>query len=60
MNNLNYFSNKMKDNMKIIDNLISKGFKIESNNFFTSNIKTPEGKSLLLIEIPFGRKQNTK
>ncbi len=60
MNNSNYFSNKMKENMKIIDDLISKGFKIESNNFFKSIVKTPEGKSLLLIEIPFGRKQNTK
>lgn len=60
MNNLNYFSHKMKENMKIIDDLISKGFKIESNNFFKSIVKTPEGKSLLLIEIPFGRKQNNK
>ena len=60
MNNSNYFSDKMKENMKIIDDLISKGFKIESNNFFKSIVKTPEGKSLLLIEIPFGRKKNTK
>ena len=60
MNNSNYLSNKMKGNMKIIDELISKGFKIESSNFFKSIIRTPEDKSLLLIEIPFGRKKNNK